>query len=126
MMKEFLISKIAYATVTQTELYYQGSITIDEEILIAAKILPGQKVEILNLNNGARFETYVIRGEKKSGVICLNGPAARQAVVQDKIVILAYAYLTESEIPNLLINQVELDENNRIKTAVIRQPHIKP
>ena len=82
----FCKSKIAHATVTEAELHYEGSITVDEDILSAAEILPGQRVEILNMNNGNRFETYAIQGPSGSGVICLNGPAARLGLVGDKII----------------------------------------
>jgi len=94
---EMLYSKIHRATVTDANLNYVGSITIDEELLEASKMRVGQKVEILNINNGERLETYVIRGKRGSGEICLNGPAARKAAVGDVIIIISYAFLTPEE-----------------------------
>ncbi|MBF0619817.1 MAG: aspartate 1-decarboxylase, partial [Candidatus Omnitrophica bacterium] len=82
----FCKSKIGHATITQAELYYEGSITIDENLINAVGIIPGEKVEVLNINNGARLETYVIAGKAGSGQICLNGPAARQGHVGDKLI----------------------------------------
>ncbi|MCA9402629.1 MAG: aspartate 1-decarboxylase, partial [Candidatus Omnitrophica bacterium] len=91
MLIEFCHAKITYATITQAELFYEGSITLDRDILEAADIVPGQKVQIVNLNNGQRFDTYTIAGEAGSGTVCLNGPAARLGVVGDRIHILSYA-----------------------------------
>lgn len=90
-------SKIHRVTVTEANLNYIGSITIDSALLKAAGILPGQRVWIVNNNNGERFDTYTIAGEKGSGVICLNGAAARKAQPGDIIIIMAYAYVTEEE-----------------------------
>jgi len=88
---EVLKSKIHRVKVTQAELHYVGSVTIDETLMNAANLIPNEKVTILNVNNGERFETYVIKGEKDSGTICLNGPAARKAQVGDIIIIISYA-----------------------------------
>lgn len=88
---EVLKSKIHRVKVTQAELHYVGSVTIDETLMEAANLIPNEKVTILNVNNGERFETYVIKGEKDSGTICLNGPAARKAQVGDIIIIVSYA-----------------------------------
>lgn len=120
MMLQLLKSKIAYASVTQTELYYEGSITIDKDIADAAGLIADEKVEVLNLNNGARFETYVILGKSGSGTICLNGPAARLGVVGDKIIILSYGFYQEEEIEGKKTKIVILDEKNRIKTSTLR------
>jgi len=87
---EILKSKIHRVKVTQAELHYVGSVTIDETLMNAANLIPNEKVTILNVNNGERFETYVIKGEKDSGTICLNGPAARKAQVGDIIIIISY------------------------------------
>lgn len=92
-----LKSKIAYATVTQTELYYVGSITIDEEWMRAANVVENERVQVVNLNNGERLETYVIKGEPGSKVIAVNGPAARKAAVGDEVFILSYAQVTPEE-----------------------------
>lgn len=88
-----LKSKIAYARVTQRELFYVGSITIDSDWMDAAKIRENEKVQIVNLNNGERLETYVIRGDAGTGVIALNGPAARKCAIGDDIFILSYAMI---------------------------------
>lgn len=120
MIRQILKSKIAYATVTETELFYEGSITIDKKIAVEAGLIAGEKVEVLNLNNGARFETYVILGEENSGVICLNGPAARLGVAGDKVIILSYGFYEEREIKDKMTKIVILDEKNRIKTATLR------
>lgn len=96
-MIEVLKSKIHRARVTQAELNYVGSITIDEALIEAANIIPNEKVQIVNNNNGARFETYVIKGERGSGVICLNGAAARLAQVGDIVIIISYAHMSIEE-----------------------------
>lgn len=108
-------SKIAHATVTRAELYYEGSITIDEKILKVAGIIPGEKVEILNINNGTRTETYTIAGKPNSGHICLNGPAARLGCVGDKVIILSYALVEEKDAKVYKMKTVRLDGNNKIK-----------
>src|SRR5574344_2110056 len=97
MLLEFLNSKIHRATVTDANLEYVGSITIDEELMIAANIAEWQKVEILDVNNGERFQTYAIKGDKASKVICLNGAAARKVQKGDKVIIVTYAQLTKDE-----------------------------
>ena len=94
MYRTMLKSKIHRAKVTGTKLYYEGSIAIDSLLLDAANILPGEKVEVLNLNNGARLETYAIVGKKGSGEICLNGPSARFACEGDEVIILAYGIVS--------------------------------
>ncbi len=97
MFVQILKSKIHRAVVTEANLNYIGSITIDAELLDKSGILPNEKVYIVNNNNGERFETYVIPGERNSGVICLNGAAARKAEVGDVIIIMAYGWMTEEE-----------------------------
>jgi aspartate 1-decarboxylase len=111
----FCKSKIAHATVTEAELYYEGSITIDEDLLRAVDILPGEKVEVLNLYNGSRLETYTIAGQAGSGRICLNGPAARCGYVGDKIVILSYALMEPHAAKHYKTKIVYLDEKNRMR-----------
>ena len=91
MRVEVLKSKIHRAKITQAELHYVGSISIDEDLMDAANIIEGEKVQIVNINNGERLETYVIRGERGSGTVCLNGPAARKAQVGDIVIIISYA-----------------------------------
>jgi aspartate 1-decarboxylase len=93
MIIEILKSKIHRARVTQAELNYVGSITIDEDLMDAANIIANEKVQIVNNNNGARFETYVIKGERGSGTVCLNGATARLAQVGDIVIIMSYAYM---------------------------------
>lgn len=97
MLIEMMKSKIHRVTVTEANLNYIGSITIDSALLEAANILPGQRVWIVNNNNGERFDTYVIEGERDSGVICLNGAAARKAQPGDVVIIMTYALMTEEE-----------------------------
>jgi len=97
MFLQIFKSKIHRATVTQADLNYVGSITIDEALMEAANIMEGERVQIVNNNNGERLETYVIRGERNSGVICLNGAAARRVQVGDVVIIMSYAYMTTEE-----------------------------
>jgi aspartate 1-decarboxylase len=94
---EVLKSKIHRAKITQAELHYVGSITIDEALLEAANIIEGEKVQVVNINNGERLETYAIRGERNTGTVCLNGPAARKAQVGDVVIIISYASLEFEE-----------------------------
>ncbi len=94
---EVLKSKIHNASVTEARLDYVGSITIDQDLMDVANILAGQKVQVVDNNNGARLETYVIAGERGSGVVCLNGAAARLVAVGDVVIIMAYAYMTPDE-----------------------------
>ncbi|MCC6758063.1 MAG: aspartate 1-decarboxylase [Candidatus Omnitrophica bacterium] len=115
MLITFCKSKIAHGTITQAELYYEGSITVDEALLKAVDIIPGEKVEVLNINNGNRLETYVIAGKAGSGHICLNGPAARMGFVGDKIIILSYALLDKTESKKAKTKIVYLDEKNRVR-----------
>jgi len=94
---EVVKSKIHKVSVTDANLQYTGSITIDEELMVASNIIENEKVQVVNLNNGERFETYVIKGEKGSGTICLNGPAARKAAIGDIIIIISYASMDFEE-----------------------------
>ncbi len=116
MLREFLESKIHRATVTDANLNYVGSITIDETLLKAAGMREWQKVEILDINNGERFQTYIIKGAANSGTICLNGAAARKVQKGDKVIILTYALLDENEIENYEPKIVIVDDENRIIT----------
>jgi aspartate 1-decarboxylase len=97
MFIEILKSKIHRVTVTGADLNYVGSITIDEDLMIASNIIENEKVQVVNLNNGERLSTYVIKGEKGSGCICLNGPAARKAIVGDIVTIMSYASIDFEE-----------------------------
>ena len=117
MLIEMLYSKIHRATVTDANLNYVGSITIDEELLEASKMSVGQKVEILNINNGERFSTYIIKAARGSGAISLNGAAARKAHVGDLLIICTYAPMTEAQAAGYTPKVVLLGEGNRI-TAI--------
>ncbi|MDH5609140.1 MAG: aspartate 1-decarboxylase [Cyclobacteriaceae bacterium] len=94
---EVLKSKIHRVKITQAELHYVGSVTIDEELMLAADLVENEKVQIVNINNGERLETYVIKGEKGTGEICLNGPAARKAQVGDIVIIISYCSIEKQE-----------------------------
>jgi len=107
-------SKIHRATVTDANLNYVGSITIDEELMEAANILPNERVQVVNNNNGERLETYVIAGKRGSGVICLNGAAARKAQRGDAVIIISYALMDESEARELSPKVVLVNEDNQI------------
>lgn len=111
---EMLYSKIHRASVTDANLNYVGSITIDEELMEAAKLRIGQKVEIVNINNGERFSTYVIQGQRGQRDICLNGAAARKAQIGDRIIIIAYASMDEEELKTFKPTVVLVDEKNSI------------
>jgi len=111
---EMLYSKIHRATVTDANLNYVGSITIDEELMEAANLLVGQKVDIVNINNGERFSTYVIKGERGKRDICLNGAAARKVHPGDKIIIIAYVQMDIKEAKSFKPSVVIVDENNNI------------
>ena len=114
MKREMFKSKIHRAVVTMAELYYEGSITVDKELLEAADILPYEKVQIVNVNNGQRFETYTLEGEPGSGIICLNGPAARLGAVGDEIIIITYTYLEDKDARNFRPKIVLVNKENKI------------
>jgi aspartate 1-decarboxylase len=114
-MREMFKSKIHRATVTMSELYYEGSITIDKDLLEAADILEYEKVQVVNVNNGARFETYTLNGEPGSGIICLNGPAARLGAVGDEVIIITYARMTDEEARKHKPTIVLVDKENKVK-----------
>lgn len=114
MLRTMCKGKIHRATVTQANLNYVGSITIDQDLLDAAGIYPYEKVQIVNINNGARLETYTIAGARGSGVICLNGAAARMTAEGDLVIIISYADFTDEEVRTLTPHLVFVDENNRL------------
>ncbi|MCB0570553.1 MAG: aspartate 1-decarboxylase [Phaeodactylibacter sp.] len=114
MMIQRFKSKIHRVKVTQADLNYVGSITIDEDLMDAANLIEGEKVQIVNNNNGERLETYVIPGERGSGVICLNGAAARRAQVGDIVIIISYAWMDFEEARSFKPSVVFPDENNRV------------
>lgn len=107
-------AKIHQATVTEANLNYEGSITIDKKIMEQVKILPYEKVQVVNLNNGSRFDTYVIVGKANSGIICLNGPAARLGQKGDKVIIIAYAMMEEDEATGFKPKLVYVDGKNKV------------
>lgn len=114
MIIEVLKSKIHRVKVTQSELNYVGSITIDEDLIEAANMIPNEKVQVVNNNNGARFETYIIKGERGSGTICLNGSCARLAQIGDIVIIVSYAHMEMEEAKKFEPVLVFPDENNRL------------
>ena len=118
MLIEMLFSKIHRATVTDANINYVGSITIDELLLEASGIRENQKVDIYNINNGERFSTYVILGRSGSGDICLNGAAARKVSIGDKIIICAYAHLSKDELNSYKPAIIHVDEQNKMVSEV--------
>lgn len=110
-------SKIHRCRVTEANLNYEGSVTIDSDLMDAADILPHEQVQVLNVNNGERFDTYAIRGPRGSGVICLNGPAARLAHVGDLVIILTYASMEREELERHTPRVVMVDDRNRVRRA---------
>lgn len=114
MQIEVLKSKIHRAKVTQAELHYVGSITIDEDLLDAANMVPHEKVQVVNVNNGERFETYIIKGERGTGTICLNGPAARKVQVGDVIIIISYALIDFEDARSHEPTVIFPDQHNRL------------
>lgn len=107
-------SKIHRATVTLSELYYEGSITIDADLLKASDILPFEKVQVVNVNNGSRLETYTLEGPSGSGMICLNGPAARLGAVGDEVIIITYSQMSDEEAKQHKPKIVLVDKENKI------------
>ena len=113
-MRTMLKGKIQRARVIQVNVDYEGSITIDKSLMEASDILPYEQVEVLNINNGARFNTYAIEAEPGSGTICINGAAARLAAKGDIVIILSYCHVPDDEAINVIPKMVYVDENNRI------------
>ena len=122
MLREMCKAKIHSATVTEADLNYTGSITIDKTLLRELDILHYERVQVLNINNGARMETYVIEGEADSGIICLNGAAARWAVPGDKVIIISYCLIDDDQARSWKPKIVLLDEKNKI-TEIISEPN---
>ena len=111
-------SKIHRATVTLAELYYEGSITIDADLLKASDILPFEKVQVVNVNNGSRLETYTLEGPAGSGMICLNGPAARLGAVGDEVIIITYSQMSDEEAKPHKPKIVLVDKQNKISKII--------
>ena len=118
-----LKSKIHRATVTQADVGYVGSITIDEELMINSGILEYEKVQVADVENGNRFETYVIAGDKGSGVICVNGAAAHKVNIGDKLIIMSYAQMSEEEAKNNPPKVVFVDDDNKITRVTNYEKH---
>ncbi|KXO18085.1 aspartate 1-decarboxylase [Prevotella bivia] len=114
MQIEVLKSKLHCVTITEANLHYMGSITIDEDLMDAANLIAGEKVQIVNNNNGERIETYIIKGERGSGCICLNGAAARRAVVGDVVIIISYAQMDFEEAKTFTPTVVFPKEGNKL------------
>lgn len=114
MLRSILRCKIHRATVTDSKIEYQGSITIDRDLMDAAHLVQFEKVLVANINNGARVETYVIEGERASGVICMNGAAAHHAKVGDKLIIMAFGLVTEEELAKHQPFLVKVNEKNKV------------
>jgi aspartate 1-decarboxylase len=123
MFRTMMKSKLHRATVTEANLNYVGSITIDEDLMEAGNLWENEKVQIVNNNNGARLETYVIKGPRGSGVICLNGAAARLVQPGDKVIIISYAMMTEEEARRYKPTIVILDENNQQLQSLTEEIH---
>lgn len=123
MMLNMLKGKIHCATVTEANLQYMGSITIDEALMEEAGILPNERVQVVDNNNGTRLETYTIPGPRGSGVICLNGAAARCVQPGDIVIIMAYAIFTEEEARSLRPKVVMVDETNKVKEVRQAEHH---
>ncbi len=111
---EVLKSKIHRVKITEAELHYVGSITIDEALLDAANLIEGEKVQVVNINNGERLETYVIKGARNSGTVCLNGPAARKAQVGDVVIVISYASMEFEEAKEFKPSLIFPDPENRL------------
>lgn len=118
MMLVMMKSKIHNAIVTQANLHYEGSITIDKELMQRTDILPGERVQVVNLANGERLETYTIEGESGSGIIGMNGPAALKCRVGDRVHIISYAWMEKEEAKNYHSRVLVLTDNNQIKTEI--------
>ena len=122
MFRTLLGGKIHRATVTEADLNYVGSITVDQDLLDAAGICVNEKVHVVNNNNGARFETYTISGERGSGVVCLNGAAARLVQKGDVVIIMSYVMLSEPEVAAHEPTVVLVDEHNRVRDVIHYEP----
>jgi len=124
MQIEILKSKIHRVTITESNLHYEGSITLDEDLMEAANILANEKVQVVNINNGERLETYVIKGKRSSGTVCLNGPAARKAVVGDMVIVISYARMAIEEAKKFEPIIIYPDHQNKI--VKLSTPHPDP
>jgi aspartate 1-decarboxylase len=115
MQRIMLKSKIHRAHVTEANLYYEGSISIDEKLMKEVDIIPGEKVEVFNLNSGIRIQTYAIKAKAGSGTVCLNGPSARGTCINDEVIIVSYAIVDEEQAQTIKPKIITVDERNQIK-----------
>lgn len=122
MLRTMMTAKLHKATVTEANLHYVGSVTIDAYLLEQVGILPNERVQIVNIHNGARLETYVIPGERGSGTVCLNGAAARLVQPGDRVIIIAYGLMDEGEVRDHVPRVAVLDEHNRIVQMMSTEP----
>jgi aspartate 1-decarboxylase len=113
MQRELCKSKIHGATITQANLHYEGSLTLDRQLIEAADLTPYEKIQVVNINNGVRLETYVLPGERGSGTVALNGAAARLGTVGDRVILISYAHFEESEVAGHEPRVVFVDDDNR-------------
>ncbi|MBN9653049.1 aspartate 1-decarboxylase [Halobacillus sp. GSS1] len=125
MFRTMMKAKIHRARVTEANLNYVGSVTIDQDLLDQVGILPHEKVQIVNNNNGERLETYVIAGERGSGVVCLNGAAARRVQPDDIVIIVSYAMLHEEELEEFRPKIALMDENNKVEQIIEEEPPLQ-
>lgn len=123
MFRQMMKSKIHRATVTEANLHYVGSVTIDEDLLDLVDLLPGEKVQIVNNNNGARLETYTIPGPRGSGVICLNGAAARLVQPGDQVIIIGYGLFSDEEARQFRPKVAIMDDRNQVVELLAEEPH---
>jgi len=115
MTRTLLKSKIHRATITESNIHYEGSMTIDQDLMEAADVVPFEQIQVYNIANGERFATYALEGPRGSGVICLNGAAARKGVVGDLIIIATYAAVQEKELQNFKPKIVQVDSHNHLR-----------
>jgi aspartate 1-decarboxylase len=113
MLRSLCKSKVHRATITEANLHYEGSLTLDKELMEAADLLPYERVHVVNINNGARFDTYIIEGDRGSGTLCLNGAAARLGQVGDLVIVICFAAYTEDEARSHEPRLIMVDEHNR-------------
>ena len=119
MRRTMMKSKLHRATVTQADLHYVGSLTLDRDLMDAADLLPNEKIQVVDIDNGARLETYVIPGERGSGVVCMNGAAARLVSPGDLVIIISYAELEDAEAQTWEPRAVLVDANNRVERTMV-------
>ena len=123
MQRHMFKSKLHRATVTEAELHYEGSLSVDQDLMDAAEMIPNEMIQVYNINNGERFETYIIPGPRGSGVICLNGAAARKGEVGDKVIIVTTAWMDEAELAAHKPLSVLVGEDNKIAKITRQEQH---